>query len=809
MTLVRDLRLTLRGALNERGYAAAVITTLALTIGANTAIFSAVYAVLLNPLPISRPEELLVCWATDPSHHLAVVELSYKNFEDWAANSRSFARTAAVGSSTWPGVLEGRGEPVKVSTAGVSASFFDTLGARPDIGRGFTPKDDEPNGPQVAILSHAIWASRFGSDPAVVGSIIQMDGKRTIVGIMPKDFDYPRGTDFWIPVRPVLVGADGTRPDALRNVGVLFVVGRLRHGVSLRMARDELDLLAAQMEQAGTPRFGKAVVVTPFLDHLLGPVRQALWALLATVAVLLLIGCANVSGLMLTRVSLRRREQAIRLALGATRADLGRRWILETLALSAAGGALGLATSHWMAQAIVALAPEDIPRLSNVAINLPVAAFTLVAVAATAVLCGVAPVRQASSSTLVEALNDAARATPGRRSGRTRTLLLVFQMALTVVLLVTAGLVLRSFINLRSLHLGFVPSNVLSMNLSSPRSSNAWMAEVLRRVQALPGVEAAGAVYLRPLALGPIGQETGVLLEGQVLESTAADTNPALNYEVATAGYFSAMRIRLLEGRLFDDRDRADAPRVALVGVSAARRLWPGDSAIGKRMLMPTYDPAGPETAWRTVVGVVSDVRYRGLDDVRLDVYDAPLQSHLVADDLQVRTTADPLRMAALVQAEARRFDPAVLFEGVTTMEAIVDRAAAPWRFSVWMFGLFAALAFALATFGLFSVVSLDTARRRHEFAIRLALGASPRHVVGQVLLAVGWKVVIGVTFGVACAAAGTRAVRSILFGVSPLDAGTYAGVMMLIAVVGLLASYVPARRAAGADPLALLRRGE
>jgi putative ABC transport system permease protein len=548
----------------------------------------------------------------------------------------------------------------------------------------------------------------------------------------------------------------------------------------------------------------------PFLDYLMGPVRETLWLLFAAVGVLLLIGCANVSGLMLTRVTLRRREHAIRLALGATRAALGRHWAVETLLLSVAGGCLGLVASGWIAHAVVALAPEDVPRLSEVSINLPVAAFTFVAVLATALLCGAQPIRHACSSSLLEALNDAGRATAGRYSLRTRSLLLVFQISLTVVLLVAAGLVVRSFVNLRTVDLGFVPSNVLTMNVA-PRdakpSTNEWMHELLARVAALPKVEAAGAVSLRPLALGPIGQETWVILEGQPDARDRARMNPTLNYQVATPGYFGAMRIQLRRGRLFNDQDNVASPRVALVGESTARRLWPGEDPIGRRILLPIHRPDGGPSVWRTVVGVVSDVRYRGIDDVRLDIYDAALQAPSAAADLVVRTSGDPLTVAGAVQAEARRLDPRVLIDRLTTMDAIVSRAVAPWRFSVWMFTLFAVLAFVLATVGLFSLASLDVAHRRNEFAVRLALGARRGDVRRSVLVSALRRVVLGLTLGVLTAVAGTRAIRHILFGVDLLDPTTYLAVILLVIAVVTSASWLPARRAADVDPLALLRR--
>jgi putative ABC transport system permease protein len=811
MNRVRDVRLTSRDLVRHPGYTIAAVVTLALAIGANSAIFSVVYAVLLKPSAIFQPGDLVISWERNPAGS-PVVEISYRNFQDWSAHSRSFSHAAAVGSSTWPAVLDMRGESVRLSSAGVSASFFDTLGVAPVLGRVFRAEDDLPNAARVAILSHATWVSRFGADPGIVGSTIQLDRPHTVAGVMPAGFDFPRGTDVWLPVVPILAGAGGGQLQSpLEDVGVLFAIGRLRNGVTPGMAEDELNRLASEFQRrGGALRFGQAVVVTPFLGYVMGPLRQALWALFAVVGVLLLIGCANVSGLMLTRISLRRREHAIRLALGASRTHLARQWVVETSILSAAGGCLGLVTSRWIAQALVAIAPQDVPRLTEVAISLPVAAFTFMAVLTTALLCGAQPVLQVGRLNLVEALNDAARATPGRQSLRARSLVVVLQISLTVVLLVAAGLVLRSFINLRSLDLGFAPANVLTMNLN-PRdataSANEWMRELLARVTALPQVEAAGAVSLRPLALGPIGSESPVLLEWQPDTPAERRLNPALNYQVATPGYFTAMRIQLRRGRLFTDRDDARSPRVAIVSESTARRLWRGNDPIGRRILMPSHTADGGPDVWRTVVGVVSDVRYRGIDDLRLDVYDAALQAPTAAADLVIRTSGDPLAVAASVQAEARRLDSHVLVDRLTTMDAIVSRAVAPWRFSVWMFTLFALLAFVLATVGLFSVVGLDVAHRRHEFAVRLALGAQRADVRQSVFVSVLWRVVPGVVLGVLTAVFGTRAIRHILFDVHLLDRTTYAAVVVLVLAVVTAASLLPAHRAATVDPLTLLRR--
>jgi putative ABC transport system permease protein len=812
MDLLRDVRLAARNLLKAPGYTAAAVATFALTIGPTSALFSVVHTVLLNPLPIAEPEQLVVVWEQGAAADQGVGELSYRNFRDWTDTMRGFSHAAAMGSSNWSGVLDGRGEPMRLPYTAVTASFFDTLGARPLLGRVFRPDDDVPHAPRVVVLNHGTWVRRFGADPGVVGRSIRFDDRpHTIVGVMPRGFDFPRGAELWTPVVPILATASETwKTDALTDVGVLFAVGRLREGVTPEQARQELGVLAGSFESETAPRFGAAVVVTPFLDFLLGPVRPALWTLFAAVGVLLLIACANVSGLLLTRVSLRRREDAIRLALGATRARLGRRWAAETALLAVAGGGLGLLMSSWIASAVVALGPDDVPRLGEVAVDLRVVVFTFILVAVTILLCATAPVRQAGSTDLQDALHDAARGSAGRRSLRARSMLLTIQIGLAVTLLLAAGLVVRSFHNLRRIDLGFVPADVLTMKVD-PRevgpSPNLWFRDLLERVTALPGTVAAGAVSLRPLALGAVGQGTWVLLEGQPDTAAAVKENPTLNYLAATPGYFPAMGIALVRGRLFDDRDDARAPRVVVVSESAARRLWPGQDPIGKRLFTPTHDPQGPPDAWRTVVGVVRDVRYRGLNQALLDVYDPALQAAMTTDELVVRTSGDPLAMAAAVQAQARNLHRHVVIDGVTTMEAVVSRALAPWRLGAWMLSLFAIVAFALAVLGLVSLVSLDVAQRRHELAIRLALGAQRRHIVCRVLRLTGWRVLLGGTLGLVMATGAAHGVRSVLFRVDVLDPGTYVVVVALVAAVVAVASYVPARRAAGVDPLALLRR--
>jgi putative ABC transport system permease protein len=812
MDLLREVGFALRRLATAPGYAAAAVLSLSLAIGANSAIFSAVHAVLLRPLPIREPDRLVTCWETAPARNLAVVEVSYRNFRDWQAENQTFMGLAAMGSSNWNMVLEGRGEPVRLAFTGVTASFFDVLGTTPALGRAFLPADDRPGAQRVVLLSDGAWRRHFGADLAVVGQAITLDKRPyTVMGVMPSDFEYPRGAEFWTPLVPILADSSAQwKTDTLeaRGLGLLYVVGRLKPGVTVALATKDLDrtvravLLAARVHRSASE---PVVVVSPFLDQLFGPVRRVLRWLFGAVALVLLIGCANVSGLMLTRATERRRADAIRLALGAGRIRLIRAWVLEAGWLVLFGGLAGLLGARWLTSVIVSLAPSDISRVAGIAVDGSVLAFTLAVSALAALACALTPAWRSAASDVATALSDAARSTPGVSTLRTRSALVVVEIALAVVLLIAGGLMVRSFANLRHLDLGYDPMNVLTMDIQPQGETadhgRAFYRELLGRLEGLSSVKAAGAVYLRPLALGPIGQEMGVVLEGQPETGEAAARNPLVNYESVTPGYFHAMRIPLLRGRLFDGRDDARAPKVAIVGESTARRLWPGQDPIGRRL--------ATHQVWHTVIGVVKDARYRGLDDVRLDFYEPSDQASpaFVARHVMVRTSGDPLAVAGAVHAEARALDRQVLVGGITTMEAIVGRAIAPWRFAVWMFMLFAMLAFVLATGGLFSLVALNVALRSREFAVRMALGAQTGDISRRVLVQAGRHALLGVVAGLLAATFGTRWLATLLFEVKPLDPGTYAAVVAVVLAATAGASLLPARRASRLDPMTVLRQ--
>lgn len=789
----------------------AAVATLALAIGAATVMAGAVRAVLLRPMPIAAPEEVIVAWGHNPAVTAGVIELSYLDVVDLARESTTVTRAAAMSASPWPTVLDGAGDPVKLAATGVSGTFFETLGAAGALGRALGPADDQPGAAPVVVLGHELWATRFGADAGIVGRRLTLDDQPAqVVGVIPAGFEFPRGTDLWTPAAPVLASADeGWRTKALRSVGVFYLVGRTRANVSPPAVRADLTTAAGRL-----PRDASGItfdiVATSFDDHVFGVARPALWASTAAVALLLVIACVNVSGLLLPRASLAARDAAVRAALGASRRAVGLPWVCEATLLACAGGGLGWLASGWGMQALLALVPEGVPGLREAAPDAGVALASVLVVGAVAVACAMAPMREARRVNAAEALADGGRTATARRSLRTRAVLQVVQTALAVLLLVSAGLVVRSVLALTAMGLGFNPDRTLTMTVeprADGRAANEWMRDLLERVGRLPGVDAAGAVYLRPLALGPIGQGTLVTLEGQPETPEAARANPLLNYQVATPGYFDAMHIPVVRGRAFTDADTARSPRVAIVSEGAAARLWPGQDPLGKRLRTSTFERGTGSTAWREIVGIVRNVRYRGLQEVQLDMYDPAAQTPMAASDLIVRTSAAPLALLPAIEREVRALDPRAIVSRIATLDAIVSTAQAPWRFAAWVFSLFAALACLLSVVGLTSVVSLDVANRRREFAIRSALGATNRAIVRGVLRATLTRVTVGVLCGLAAALASTRAMQGLLVGVTATDAATHATVIAVVIAVTLAAGYLPARRAAVADPAALLRR--
>ena len=810
-----DVLLVIRRLRASMSHTAAVVLTLALAVGAATAMFSAVAAVLLGPTGVADQGQVVVGWGVDTRRSSSLIELTYNDVAAIGAASPALTATAAVGASTWSAILEDGDQPTRVEHAGVSGTFFEALQVQPVLGRLLTPADDVRGGADVAVLSHAAWQRRFGADPGIVGRTLRLDGDlATVVGVAPPGFDFPRGAEFWMPLAPGLARSGAQwRTDPFEYVGILLLVGRLAPGATLSQAAEQLTSAGhARDASRQVPLTGQRIALEPFQDHVVGPARQAMIALFAAVVVLLLVACANVSGLMLTQAARRGREDAVQLALGADVRVLVRQRLLEAAILAAAGGALGLAGARSAMAPLLALAPDGIPRLAEAAIDLRVAAFAAGVTAAALLLIAVAPARHLRRLNVVDGLADGGRTASARHAVRTRAALLVVQTALAVVLLVAAGVLVRSFLELRRLDVGVRPDGVLTVRLDprfdDPGESRRWMQGLLDELQPRPGVRAAGAVYLRPMARGAIGQGTWVLLDDQPQTGEQSARNPVLNYQVATPGYFAAMGIPLRRGRLFDARDDERGERVVLVSQGTADRLWPGQDPIGKRLLTSSFDrrEGAPPNAWRRVIGVVANVPYRGLGQPSLDLYDPAAQSPMPAHDLVVRADGAAPAIAAMVAAAARASRPGVVVHSTQTLDGILARAVAPWRFSAWVFSLFGGGAFLLALFGLVSVVALDVAHRRHEFAIRLAVGASRGDIARRAVATAALRVALGLGLGLAASAGVVAALRGLLFGVSPFDWATYAGVPLLVLIAAGCAAAFPVRAAVRTDPAQVLR---
>jgi putative ABC transport system permease protein len=808
---MQDVRYALRTLTKTPGFSLTAIVVLALAIGANTAVFSVVDKVLVRPLPIANPDRVVVIWPRERANPTTISEISHWTFRSWQENARSFESLAAIGSVNWSLLLREGDELTTLPVGGVSASFFQVMRTGAALGRTLLPDDDRKGAADVAVMSHRSWVSRFAGDPEIVGRRLNLDGKvYTVVGVMPDGFDYPRGVDLWVPVVPRLVEASAEwRIEALDTpwFGILFVVGRLKPDVTLENAHAEISaLIGRNAGDAFGP--GMEAVLTPIRDHIFGKTRPALLALSITVGMVLLIACANVTTLLLIRAAGRRHETAIRIAIGASQPRLLRQSFADALVLSILAGLLGIVIAQLTSNGLVRLAPSDVPRLDSVRFDVRTVMFAWVACLVAATLAGLAPGLHTSRWNIADVLK-----TGGSRmtqSLRLRRAFVVAQIAIAMMLLVAAGLVGRSFVNLTRLDFGFNPTNVLTLDITVPDAPaerrNIFYTALLERVRRLAGVQAAGAIFLRPLEHAGVGTNASILLEGQRTEDLKR--NPGANYEAITPGYFEAMRMRVRRGRSFTDADDNRGQQVVMVSDGLARRLWPGQEAVGKRLLPPgAPKDANGKPLWSTIVGVVDDARYRGITDIRFDLYVPYLQRPSEpVKHFMVRTSHDPLTLARIIRAEARRLEPAALVEGATTMDAIVGNAIAPWRFSASTIGFLSVLAIIIATLGVYGIVRQSSLERTREIAVRVTLGASSRSIAGLVLREALFVVLAGITVGLLAAGAASSVLASLLFNVQPFDPITFSAVAMLFGLVALMATYLPARRAALVDPLVALR---
>jgi predicted permease len=802
-TLWQDVRYGIRMLRKHPGFTLVAVLTLTLGIGANTAIFSVVNSVLLRPLPFTQPERLVKVWPQKVRTSVSKAE-----FVEVRDHSQSFDELAAY--SGWSFTLTGRDEPAKLSGARTTATFFSLLGVHAALGRTFLPEEDQPERSRVALLGYGAWENRFGGDPHIVGQSIMIDGQsHTIVGVLPRDFNFPDNQfsrDKLELVTPApLDPGDGNDFTA----GYLNVMGRLKQGVTYEQAQAEVVNLArnARVKFARKPdNYGLEASVNPLQRELIGETNQMLLVLLGAVGFVLLIACANVANLQLARTTARNREIAIRTALGAARSRVIRQLLTESVLLSLLGGALGILLAMWGITILVSLLPEEIPRLNSIGIDLRVLLFSLGLSMLTGMLFGLAPALQGSKVDLQTALKEGGRTSTTGMGGRMRSLLIVTEVGLALMLVICAGLLVKSFWRLQQVDPGFEAEKVLSLQLSPPSTSYEGGArkrvlyrQVLERVQALPGVKAAGAIHLLPM--GGSNWNPALRVEDHPLpEGTDL---PSVDWRLITNGYFQAMGIRLIRGRYFTEGDNENALAVAIVNETLARRYWPNEDPVGKRIR------GGFEGKdWVPIVGVVSDVKEQGLDlPTHLEMYrpyaQAPFTSSMT---LMVRTDADPSGLAAAIRQEVWAIDKDVPITDIQPLTQVVSKSIATRRSTMLMLGTFAAVALLLGAVGIYGVVTYSVNQRIHEIGVRMALGATSRDVL-RLIVGQGMRVILtGVALGLGGAYLVTRALERLLFGVSATDPLTFAGVSVLLTVIAFLACLIPARRATHVDPMEALR---
>jgi putative ABC transport system permease protein len=799
-TLWQDLRYGARMLMKNPGFTLIAISALALGIGANTAIFSVVNAVLLRPLPYEESERLVVLYETNPQQGRDEMSVSYPNFADWRAQSQSFEQLAAC---LYGGmILTGKDEPARLQVVAVSADFFAMLRVKPLRGRTFLPEEDKVGGAPVAIVSHAVWQSRFGGDEGLIGRQITLDGKsRTVIGVMPPNFALPPGdqTEVWMAI--------GALADQMQNRAVhrLTAIGRLKPDVTLQQAQTELAIIANRIQQQypdADP--GHGVNVISGYESLTKNVRPALLTLLVAVGFLLLIACANVANLLLARAETRQKEIAIRTALGATRGRIVRQLLAESLLLAVVGGAAGLLLAAWGVDALAGGLPEDFPRAKEIGIDRFVLGFTGALSVLTGLIFGIIPALTRAKPALNETLKEGGRTSAAFGRGRIRGALVVTEVALSLTLLVGAGLLIKSFWRLMQADPGFQLDHLLTMNVSligekykETGQVISFFRELPARLGALPGVKAVSAVNVLPISGGD--SNGNLTIEGR--DFPPAQT-PSASFRRILPNYFNAMSIPLKQGREFNERDTGEE-KVVIINEGMARRFWPEGDAIGKRIKIgpPQNEP------WLTIVGVAGDVKNIGLEaDARLATYEPHAQRPWSSMILAIRTEADPLSLSAAVRGELRTMEKDLLIRPPSTMDERIRLSVAPRRFNMTLLAGFAALALLLAAVGVYGVMSYTVTQRTREIGVRMALGAQSGAVL-KLIVGQGLKLaLIGLAIGLSAAFTLSRWMEDLLFDVRPSDTWTYGAVAALLLLVALFACWIPARRAAKVDPMIALR---
>jgi putative ABC transport system permease protein len=812
--VLRDLRYALRGLRRAPGFTLVAALTLALGIGATTAIFSVVNAVILRPLPYPAADRVVMVWMDNRSQNIHEDIHSYPNFADLRAQSRAFGRLAAYrpsGYNLTGGCVEGATgggacEPQRVTAVLSTADLFDVLGVAPLLGRHYVADEETEGKDAVAVISHRLWTTQFGGAPGVVGRTVRLNGReRTVIGVMPKGFAFPSAdTDVWVPL------AAPAQARAARGSYWLYIVGRLAPGATLDRARSDLGTIWTRLVREYPASFQDyGLNLVPLPEQIVGKsLRTALWVMLGAVGAVLLIGCANVANLLLSRAAARSREVSVRLALGAGRRRLVRQLLTESVALAALGGVLGVALASAGLRVLTRLAPADIPRLDEVRVDGPVLGVALAVVVGVGLLFGLAPALQSSRPDLAGTLREGGRGgTGGRRGNRTRHLLVGAQVALVLVLLSAAGLLTRSFVELQRVSLGFRPDHLLTMRVSLPAAKYQQDAQRLAfwdglvgLLRAVPGVQSVGATSSIFLSQTPNSGTFTVEGRAPRPEEQGLETPT----DAVTPDYFRVMGVPLVRGRAFTAQDGPNAAPVAIVNANFARRFWPNVDPVGRR-----FKFGGPQSQapWMTVVGVVADMRRTGFDaPVRYETFLPLAQSGDGALTLVVRTAGEPAAVSSAARAAVRSVDPDQAVFEMRTMDQLLGEQTAQRRFSMTLLGTFAALALLLGVVGVYGVTSYVVAQRSREVGLRVALGAPPAQLVRMVVRQGMTVAAVGIGLGLAGALGVARLMTRLLYQVSPADAATLVGATAVLALATLLANWIPARRAARVDPLVALR---
>jgi putative ABC transport system permease protein len=807
-TLLQDIRFGLRVLIKSPGFTVVAVLAIALGVAANTAIFSVVNAVLLEPLPYKESGQLMMVWESNRQRDLHQNSISPANLIDWKEQTGVFEDVAAFIDRRTN--LTSDGDPVELPVQFVTPNLFRVLGVEPMMGRGFADEDAKPDAAQVVVLGHGLWQRRFGGDRKIIGKTITLnDNKVMVVGVMPPSFQWfirksslnAKPPEMWTPFGLT----DQLR---VRKGRYLAAVARLRPGVTRESAEAELNQLAARLEQQ-YPDFNKGwgVEVTPLREQFAGGIRPALWILLGAVGFLLLIACANVANLLLARGAARQKEMAIRTALGAGRWRVVRQLLTESVLLAALGGALGLMLAWWGVEVLAALSPPDLLDVGGVRLSLPVLAFTLGVSLLTGIFFGLVPSFEASRQDTSESLKEGAKGTTGGvRGSRLRGAFVISEIALSLVLLVGAGLMLKSFARLQSVNPGFNADGVLTMRVELPDAKYHEDQQVINffrqateRIRALPGVESVGAINYLPFA-GP-GAGTRFAIVGRPTPPHGEE--PTTDVLVTDENYFGTMGMTVLRGRAFSAQEATEARSVAVVSESLAREYFPGRDAIGQRIVVNMKENPEPTE----IIGIVGDIKHKALDEKsRPTVYWPQPELTYPFMTLVVRAKGDPAALAPATRREIQALDPEQPVADVRTMNQLLAGSVGRARFSAMLLGIFAVIALVLAAVGVYGVMSYAVSRRTHEIGVRVALGAQGRDVL-KLVLSQGLKLaLVGVLLGVVGSFALTRLLTSLLYGVSATDPLTFIGVSMLLASVALVACYVPARRATKVDPLIALR---